>query len=87
MSGRENERQTESGVGGEVVECNVQKAQWDTWSWCHSLDKVGLISLEAKLVFIGCLGGKRFVGESRKPGGKGHLRGRKVHDLSANCGH
>lgn len=49
--------------------------------------KFGLISREAKLVFIGSLGGKRLVGESRKPGGKGHLRGRQVPDLSANCGH
>lgn len=35
----------------------IQKAQWDTWSWCHSA-KVGLISLEGKLVFIGSLGVK-----------------------------
>lgn len=70
-----------------VVECHIQKAQWDTWSWCHSSAKVGLISREAKLVFIGSLGDKRLVGESRKPRGKGHHRGRQVHDLSANCGH
>ena len=57
-------------------------------SWCHTPQpKFGLISREAKLVFIGSLGGKRLVGESRKPGGKGHLRGRQVHDLSANRGH
>lgn len=72
---------------GGVVEWDIQKAQWDTWSWCHSLVKVGLISLEAKLVFIRSLGGKRLVGESCKPRGKGHRRGRKIHDLSANSRH
>lgn len=42
---------------GGVIESNVQKAQWDTWSWCHSSAKLGLISPQAKLVFIASLGG------------------------------
>ncbi len=46
----ENERQRERETVGEE-----QRAQWDTWSWCHAA-KVGVISQEAKFVFIGSLG-------------------------------
>lgn len=45
------------------MEFDVQKAQWDIWSWNHSKAKVGLISQEAKLVFIVSLGGEGLAGE------------------------
>lgn len=49
----------------------MRNAQWDTWSWCHSSAKVGVISQETKLVFIVSLRAKRVVGKSRKWAMKG----------------
>lgn len=51
MSSLHNNRTVGGQVGG-----NVQRAQWDTWSGCHCSAKLGLISLQAKLVFIASLG-------------------------------
>lgn len=38
------------------AEGEIKYAQWDTWSWCHSSTKVGLISQKTELVFIGSWG-------------------------------
>lgn len=76
MRGKESETQK----GSSRIQCTES-------TMVHLELVLGLISREAKLVFIGSLWGKRLVGERRNPGGKGHLRGKKVHDLSANCEH